>query len=338
MRCHFKYNTAPMKHTNLCSLAAFLFLSFPLTAGYAEGQVLDRVVAVVNDDAITQSELDAYLRPLYEQMKKELQGAALSEQLEDARNKLLNQVIEDRLVYQKAKEMKIEIKEAELDREMNSFKKKFKDAAEFESAMQQGGFRLSAVKERLERQIMIRRLHDMQVRSRVIVTPTEVETFYKEHAADFTERTRVQTRSITMKKNDQAREKGLTDEETLRRMKEIRKKIIASPERFAELATKNSEDYQATQGGLGDWVEPGSMIPVIDQVIFNLKKGEVSDIIESPMGYHLFRLEDRSEGKDRKFEEVRDEIYDRLYREKAKVRFEHWMEELKREAYISLRN
>ncbi len=323
------------------TLWIFIFISlalFPLKAVYAEGQVLDRVVAVVNDDAITQSELDSYLRPLYEQMKKEYQGATLAEQFQEARNKLLNQVIEDRLVYQKAKEMKIEIKEAELDREMGQFKKRFKDESEFETAMQQGGFRLSAVKERLERQMMIRRLHDMEVRSRVIVTPVEVEAYYKEHAADFIEHTKVRVRSITMKKNDQAREKGLTDEDTLRRMKDIRKKIIETPERFAELANKNSEDYQATQGGLADWVEPGAMIPVIDSVIFKLKKGEVSEIIESPMGYHLFRLEDRVEGKDRKFEDVRNEVYDLLYREKAKTRFDSWMEDLKHEAYISLRN
>lgn len=326
-----------MKRLTFGMSALLMFSLSPLQAGYAEGQVLDRVVAVVNDDAITQSELDAYLRPLYEQLKKEYEGAALSEQLQMARNQLLNQVIEDRLVYQKAKEMKIEVKEDELDREIEQFKKKFKDQAEFETSMQQGGFRLSAVKERLERQIMIRRLHDMEIRSRIVVTPLEVEAFYKDHAAEFTERTRVRVRSITMKKNDQARAKGLTDEDTLKRMKDIRAKVIEDPSRFADLANKNSEDYQATQGGLGEWVEPGALIPVIDQTIFKLQKGEVSDIIESPMGYHIFRLEERVEGRDRKFEDVRDEIYSRLYQEKAKARFESWMEELKREAYISLR-
>ncbi len=328
-----------MKLSNFLVLIVFIFLGHTSQV-YAEGQVLDRVVAVVNDDAITQSELDSYLRPLYLQMKTEYKGQddLINRQINDARGKLLNQMIEDRLVYQKAKEMKIEVAETELDQEMASFKRRFKSDAEFEANMRQEGFSLRSVKDKLSRQIMIRRLHDREVRSHVIVSPMEVEAYYKEHAADFVQKTRVKTRSITVKKSEQAREKGLTDEDSKKRIDEIRQKVIAHPEQFPELAMKNSEDYQALKGGLGDWMEPGSMIPAIEEVIFSLKKGEVSPVIETPMGYHIFRIEDHQDGLTKKFEDVHGQIYDHIYREKAKKRFDEWMEELKREAYISLRS
>ena len=82
----------------------------------------------------------------------------------------------------------------------------------------------------------------------------EVENYYKEHLSDFVEKPRIKVRSMTLKKGDQAREKGLTDEAAMKKIEEFRKHVL-SGEDFSRLATANSEDYQATQGGLSDWIE-----------------------------------------------------------------------------------
>jgi len=76
---------------------------------------------------------------------------------------------------------------------------------------------------------------------------------------------------------------------------------------------------------------------VIDDVIFALEPGELTNMIETPMGYHIFRLEEKQQGTAQSLEEAREMIFATLYREKTQKRFQDWMEQLKRNAYISIR-
>ena len=152
---------------------------------FAEKQLLDQVVAVVNEEAITQSELDGYLRPYFEQLKQQFQGENLMMEVNEARKKLLNQMVEDLLVYQEAKRLKIEVDEVAIDEQMIGLRGKFTDEKQMEEALHAEGLSMKMMKERLLRQQMIRQLHDQEVRSKIVVSPTELENYYKEHAAEF---------------------------------------------------------------------------------------------------------------------------------------------------------
>ncbi len=313
-------------------LLAFLLIPCAL----AQPRLLDQVVAIVNDDPITQSELDTVLRPVYEDYKNEYHGQELIEKLNDAREKLLSQLIEDRLVLQEAQKRSIQIEESEIDRQMEEFKKRFPTETALEDALRKEDLSLNALRERLRKQLMVRRLHDMEIRSKIVISPLEVEDYYQSHPSEFTTTDRLKVRSITGKKNDESRERGLTDEEARRKILQIRKKIVRGDD-FAELAMKYSEDAYAKQGGLGDWIQRGAMIPTIDAVIFRLKLGEISEVVESSMGYHVFRVEEKESGHKRTLEEARDDIFSKLFKKKIDTRFQDWMSELKKDAYISIR-
>ena len=302
----------------------------------AERQLLDQVVAVVNDEPITQSELDIILRPLYEQYKTELKGERLVEALSEARQKLLNQLIEDKLVFQEAKAQKIEVDDSELEKQIEEFKKRFTNEDELEQALKNEGLNLSDMRERIHRQEMVRKIQDMEIRSKVVVSPLEIQEYYEKNASEFSSQEKIRVRSMTIKKSSEAREKGLTDEAAKNRVEDLRKKILGGVD-FGKLAKENSEDSSGKTEGIGDWVQRGEMIPVIDELIFKLPEGEVSQIIETPMGYHFFRVEEKQASKKKNFAEARDEIYGRIFNEKARKRFEEWTEELKRKSYISLR-
>ena len=313
-----------------------LSLFFSLSHVLAETQLLDQVVAVVNEEAITQSELDMLLRPIYEHYKGEYQGQHLFRKLTEARQKLLNQLIEDRLVYQEAKKEKIEVDEIDIDHQVDQFKKQFPTQKEWEEALHKQGMTLGFVRDRFRRQTMVRNLHDREIRSKVVVSPLEIEHYYREHPEEFSKQDRLKVRSITLKKNDDVRAQGLKDEEAWKNIQDFRKKIVEGAD-FGELAKQFSQDSHASKNGLGDWVEKGDMIPEIDDVIFKLKVGQVSEVIETSMGYHLFLLIERKEGHKRTFEEARDEIHNKLFQQKMEERFNQWMEELKQTAYISIR-
>lgn len=320
------------------SILIFLIVIFAVPAAKAaERQLLDQVIAVVNDEAITQSELDVYLRPYYEQMRKEMpREEQFAQAVNDARKKLLDQMIEDHLVFQQAKTQKIEIDETEIDDQLGTFKKRFKDDKEFEDALNRDGLTVKDLREKIRRQEMIRRLQDMEIRSKVVVSPREVEEYYEKNSGEFSQREQLKVRTLTLKKSDEAREKGMMDETAKNKIETLRGRLIKG-EKFETIAKENSEDAQAANGGLGDWIERGTMISEIDDVIFALKKGDMSEIIETPMGYHIFLLEDKRAGYKRTFEEVRDDIFNRIFRKKTEDRFKEWLQQLRRTAYISIR-
>ncbi len=319
-------------------IRALILVLFLLSAshGFAEPQLLDRVVAVINDEIITLSELDMLLRPIYEHYSQEYEGQRLVNKITEARKKLLNQLIEDRLVFQEAKKLEIEVTEAEIDEELARLKEEFPSEMELEQALNQQGMSFATVRERIQRQIMVRRLHDMEIRSKVVVSPLEMKSYYDSHPSEFINKESVKIRSLTLKKSDDTRRQGLKDEEAWQAIQNLRRQILQGEE-FADLAKVHSQDTRAESGGLSEWVEKGNMIPAIDDVIFKLQVGQLSEIVETSMGYHLFRVEERKVGEEKSYEDARDDIYDKIFHEKSKKRFEHWLTNLKRSAYISVR-
>lgn len=312
------------------------FLLFGLPPAWAQRQLVDRVVAVINDDAITQSELEIYLRPLYDQLKQQYQGEELVRQLNDIRLKLLNQMIEDRLVFQEAKGRGITADESEIDAMIDEMKRKFPSETEFEKMLAGQRATLNELRESFRRQILVRRLHDAEVRSHVVVSPREIEDYYKNRKSELAEEEKIKIRSITLKKTKEAEEKGLSDEKAKEKLEAIEKRIRAG-ESFEALAREFSEDARAKDEGLVGWVKHGEMLPAIEENLFSQKPGTISPLLETPAGYHLFKLEERSSSRVPSLEEVREKIRNLLFREKAEKRFKEWMKQLKARAYISVR-
>ncbi len=315
--------------------AAGIFL-LAVAPAWAQKQLVDRVIAVINDEAITQSELDLFLRPFYEDLKRELQGEALMSKLNEVRLKLLNQLIEDRLVAQEAKASGITVDDTEIDEMVRQVKTHFPSEEGFEKALASQGQNLAELRELYRRQISIRKLHDREISAQVVVSPREIEEYYKTHSSEFSQDEAIKVRSITIRKGPEALDKGITDEAAQQKIESLAKRIRAG-EAFEALARKYSEDDHTKEGGLVGWVKRGEMLASIDESLFELKEGTISPVLESTAGYHLFKIEEKKVPKLPPLDEVRTKIHSVLFRQKAEKRFKEWMEQLKRRAYISIR-
>ena len=318
-------------------ISLILTLSLLAPLGFAaQEELLDRVVAVVNDEVITQAELDTFLRPVYEQYSKEFSGEELIKQINEVRKKMLSQMIEDKLVYQEAVALGIEVKEEEVEKEFQDFKAKLEKPEELDQMLEREGLTMKSMRERLKKQAMVRQLQDREIRSKVVVSPTEVEAFYKQNPEKFTAKERVRVRSLTIKKSEESRAKGLTDEKAKQRMDLLDQKIKLY-RNFDQIVTDFSEDSHAKQEGLGDWIERGAMIESVDNEIFKTPVGSLTGIVETPIGYHIFRIEAKEPQKVLPFEEAKDQISGYLFQQESNERFKVWMEEVKKAAYISIK-
>lgn len=313
-----------------------VFLILGSLSASAQKQLVDRVAAVINDEAITQSELEMYLRPIYEGLRQQFEGEDLMQRLNETRLKLLNQMIEDRLVFQKAKAMDLKADESEIEEEVDRLKKRYPSEEALEKEMASQGYSLSGLRENIRRQILVRKLQDIEVRSRVVVSPREIEEYYKSHISEFEQELRMKLLSITIRKSKEAEEKGLVDEVAKKKIQSIETRI-RNGEDFASLARQFSEDSHAGEGGQVGWVRKGEFLSSIEKALHDLNQGAISPVLETAAGYHLFRIEEKDPGKVSPLNEVREKIRTILFREKAEKRFKEWMEELKAQAYISVR-
>lgn len=328
----FMYNTPPMKRLAL----VMLIISALIAPACAEEELLDRVVAVVNDEVITQAELDVFLRPLYDEYSQQYSGEELIRLIQEARSKLLNQLIEDRLAYQEAAKLGLEVKEEDVDMEVEAFKTRIEEPVDMDTMLEKEGMSMKAFREKLKKQIMIRKLQEQEVRSKVVVSPLEIEKFYNENPDKFKSKERVRVKSLTIKKNPEARQKGLADEKARKAMDRLEGKIKTGGD-FDKLVLDFSQDSHARDKKPQEWIERGAMIESVDEAVFNTPAGKLTGIVETPIGYHIFRIEEKEAAKTHAFAEVRDQIAGYLFQVKSDERFKEWMQGLKRGAYISIR-
>ncbi len=312
----------------LILLGIVLFYSVCLKA-----EIVDGIVAVVNNEVITQTELNDILLPVYTQYKSTYSDEELLKKIDEAKKNILYQLIEDRLILQEARKIGMPATDEEVNERLQQIKSQFANSEEFKSILASQGLTVADLKEKYKEQIMIKKMINREVRSRVNVTPIEVALFYEKNKNDFNVSAQAKVMTIMIRKNEESPE---TNSDSLKKIKMIEFKI-AEGEDFSKLAREYSQDPSAVEGGDMGYINKGQMMKKINEVIFSLEPGEISETIETPVGYHIFKIIEVKEAGIESFDEARPQIENYLFQEKAKERFDEWMNGLKENAYISVK-
>jgi peptidyl-prolyl cis-trans isomerase SurA len=314
----------------------FILLILSAAPAFA-ADVLDRIVAVVNDEVVLQSELDRNLAPVFQEYQKRYQGEAFIQEMTKARNQILNQMIEDKLVLQEAKEKKIKISEMEVNNKVNEAQKRFRSPEDFQKYLDSQGLTLTRLKERYRDMLAIQKMQAMEVRMHVIISPLDAERFYKEHAAEFTVPEAFEVRSITIRKKSADSTDGRQAALAQEKLEGLRRRISSGAISFEEAAKQNSEDTYAAEGGDMGWMSRGQFIAKLEDEIFKLQPGKMTPVLDSDIGFHIFKMEGHRPEKTKTYEEARGEIENYLYAQKTQEKFQEWVVGLKKKAYISVR-
>lgn len=295
--------------------------------------VLDRVICVVNNDAITQYELDEaelyYLAETREQMRD-------GEARKTLRGRLLQNLIENRIQLQQAEREKVVIEDAELAENVADIMKKLKakDEKEFEQIIKVQGLTLEGVKKRLREQLMVQRVVRRKVALRISVTEQEIDKYLAENREKLETGLTFAARHILVLPDPTKGEEGWL--EARKKADEIYAHLLEGQD-FIDLATKYSEDASAKDGGSLGKLKKGELAADIEEAILRLKPAEASTPFRSQVGYHLFRLESRDALTGEGLVQVRSQIRDILYRQKYDARLKDWLVEIKQRAIIDIR-
>jgi peptidyl-prolyl cis-trans isomerase SurA len=289
----------------------------------SEQEIVDRIVAVVNDDIITLSKLHKAVQPYLKQVASSQRSETAKKQMVEAIEKeMLNTLIDRTLTMQEAARQQISVSDADVQTAIENFKKQNgMDQEAFERGLESEGISLEEYRERVREDIMQSLLVNRVIRSRIIVTQSEIEAYYQAHPEKFRGEEKYHLRNILAASESQV-------EQVLSRLDQGLS--------FPEAARQYSSAPNAAEGGDLGVFDIQTFSDSIKAAVKQLKKGEYSRMISTNQGFQIIYVEDILETGGKTLEEAGKEIQDLLYREQAEEKFAGWIESLKKNAHIKI--
>ena len=319
-----------MSHHRPLLLAAILaFLAH--TAVAAESQVLDGVAAMVNDDVITFSQVRELTGALESSLHANFSGNALTERIKEVRLRALNDLIDRQLILQEFKKMKGTIPPHAIDDRVNAIiREEFGgDKAAFMRTIAAQGFTLDHIRKMEEEKITVQAMRSREVKNEPLLAPGTIESYYRQHIQEWTVNDEVKLRMIKIAP-------GSEPEKKRKMIQEIREKLVRGAD-FADLARVYSEDSTQDKGGDWGWIKHGDLNPEMEQVVFQLPKGKVSDVIQLNQTYYIMLVEQKKGGVSKPLKDVRAEIENRLLQIERQKDQQEWLQRLRKKAFIQIR-
>jgi len=309
--------------------ALIFFLLF--TAVNCSAEVISKVAAVVNDAVITTRQLEAAFA---QALKLNPNSASLTAaEKEKMRLKVLDQLIEEELFKDRLKQLRIKVSEEDVEAAVEDVQRQNNLTREqLAQALQQQGMDFATYQDQLRKQILRFKLIGAEVQSKTEVTSAEVREYYRDHIDEYREPPYMQLSRFTLPIP------GSADEEEI---EELRNQAIEARKRLVEGEAVNtllvSYALSGAEGGDMGRFRVGELSESFDRVVRNLESGKISEIVEVPNGFFIFKMTDRSSGGEKPFDEVRPGIEQILQEEKREQAFKDWNRELREEAYIDIR-
>lgn len=275
-------------------MRVFLLLSLALgLAGPAGAQPLDRIVAVVNDGVVLQSELDRALAL----SRKQLADRGITPPPEDVlRTQVLERLVLTRVQTQRAQDAGIRVDDRELNEVLTGIASQNKmTLAEFAVAVRKEGLDYLALREQVREEVLIQRLRAREIEHRVLVSDQDINLFLANQAQ--LDKSEYRLSHILVAVPDaapaEARAKARAKAEALL-------KRLQDGEDFAQLAIANSDGQQALAGGDLEWRAGDALPELFAGAVQTLKRGELAPLLENASGFHILKLTDVRGGPERR--------------------------------------
>ncbi|MGE5279763.1 MAG: peptidyl-prolyl cis-trans isomerase [Deltaproteobacteria bacterium] len=284
---------------------------FALSVSGVRAQSVDKIVAIVNADVVTEQDLAVFMKVAdvdYESLPDQDPAAI--------RRLFLDRLVEDQLILQAAKSQQVRVDESAIEARIEDMRLRVGGAAAFDQALRQQGITLSELRKKLSEQYLVYMVIQREVRSKIQVAPREVTEYYEEHADDFLVPESAVVDSIFVKEQAEA---------------QAVRSALASGEAFEEVFKKYSK-----RANLGA-VRRGQLKKALEDFVFSLAPGAPSEPYPFDDGYYIFVLRTIEPPARQTIDEVKEAITQKLENEKFERAYKTWIEGLKDKAYISIR-
>lgn len=299
-----------------------LALSFALVAtacSQQKGPDVDaNVVATVDGRPISRADFERELSS--EAQAMEGPGTRTPEQMEPYKRALLDTMVERAVLMRAAADAGVAVTSEEVDGRMLALASEY-PAGSFDEALANGKTSKSDLERRTREQLAIEKLLQAQVFSRVAITEAQLRADYDANTEAYAEPEKVRALQIVVQ--------GLDEAKRLQQQ-------LAQGKKFQELARRYSLSPDAKVGGDLGFFSKGKMPPAFDEVVFKLAVNQVSDVVTTDYGFHLFKVIEKKPARKRELTEVRDAIEKRLVARLSSERQQAYLAELKSKAVVKV--
>ncbi|HBS83884.1 peptidylprolyl isomerase [Vreelandella alkaliphila] len=294
-------------------------------------QMLDSVVAVVNDGVIMRSELDDRIAQVEQQAQTQDGNLPPRSQLAQ---QVLERMVMDEIQLQMARQANLSVDDTELNRQLRSIAESNGMTLEqFADAVEADGMTLGGVREEIRREMLMRQVQQRQISQRVTVTERDVERFLSQQPSQqgqaFIEEIRARHVLVELtptRNEDQARA----------RAEQARQRLQQGAD-FASVAREFSDDRgSAMNGGELGWVRPGQTVPAFEEAMGSLSTNQLSEPVRSQFGYHVIEVLERRR-QDVTDESRREQVRQAIFQRRANEELQSWQREMREQAFVDIR-
>lgn len=303
----------------------------------AEVNVVEEIVAKVNGDIITRSELDRAREYVELELQQQgVKGAEFQRLVKERSGNVLRDEIDRLLLVQRGQDLNINV-DPDVTRRIAEIQaqSKIADPDKFHQWIrQQTGMTFEDFRDQLRNQLLTSRVIGQEIHSRIAIPEAEKRKYYEEHKSEFVRKEQVFLRQILISTE------GKTPEQVAEAEKKAKDLAARAKrgEKFYELARDHSDDpITAREGGQLPPLDRATLRPEIAEIVFKEEKGFVTDAIKVPNGFLILRIEDRWEAGQASYEEVEQEIMERLAAPKVQPRIREFLTKLRHDAFLEIR-
>jgi len=294
--------------------AAIIFLIM-INCGEPSKNTGKEVVATINNKKIYLEELQAKIGFL-----KPIKSVTDDKQIFDLKREILNKMIEREVILQEAIRLGVEASSDEVESRVKSLLTDYSQK-ELDRTLERENVNFKGWKLRVKEDLMIDKLIYQEINSKIVVTDKEIQEYYNQHKEEFHQPDQIRALQIVVEK----------EEEAYKVLEEL-----SSGKDFKKLAQEKSISPDALEGGDLGFFSKGEMPEEFDNTVFKLKKGEISNIVITPYGFHIFKVIDKRKGGVKRLSSASEKIKKKLMMQKQNERFRIWVKGLKEKATITI--
>lgn len=299
------------------------------------GKVIEEIVARVNNEVITRSELQHSIDGAEEEAKQDCENRCTPDQLksvtEDRRKNALRDLIDQSLLVQRGKDLGTSV-EPDVIRQLDQIRieNKLDSLETLEKEVEKQGINWEDFKNNIRNQILTKKVINEEVGSHINVTGDEVQKYYDEHKKEFIRPEQVALRSIEVNTTG----KSEADVAELRKKAETALKRIQDGEDFGEIAKRYSDGSTAKQGGYLGMYKRGELSKQLEDVVFAMKRNGLTGVLETRQGFLIMQVLEHYDEGEQSLDKVREEIHQKLYSEKMEPALREYLKTLREQSYV----
>src|SRR5688572_1248933 len=332
-----------MTYRLMLAAAGVLTVLLFAAGGPVQAEIIEQVLVKVNGEIVSKSDFEqrqvSALESRPELAKVASNSIELQKAVAELTPNLILEAVDELLMIQRAVELNYSLGDTQFKEILDNIKKSNNmNDEQFQAALKQENLTEAQLRRNIERNMRIEQVQRSEVTAKLSVSDEEARQYFESHRSEFTTPSEVMLREILIEVPTSDRGVNVAqDDEAKAKAEDVRQRLLKG-EPFARLAAEVSTSASKANGGSIGPIHLDELAPQLQELLSKLKVGDVADVIRTTRGYQILKLESRTEGRSRTFEEARSDIGRRVIEGKSRLAMQKYLDQLRAQADIKWRN